>query len=212
MADKNLDENLAVADTSADKAAESSKSSAQENLNGAEKSEKSEEFSSDLAQSDDLSASVADGDEKSDENLSHADKKADLIDDSDDDSDYSSECAITTVDNPFDPLEDFDNWFSFDEQKGYHTCSYLGRIVRLSDEMSDQEVAKETERAIDEILAHDIFRIYKKVKRPVPDFDSPSGSALAQFDLDESSEQFQFSEPESGNRDGLISAETPEGG
>ena len=40
---------------------------------------------------------------------------------------------LTTVDNPFDPFEQFTSWFMFDEEKGYHTCSYLGRIARTSD-------------------------------------------------------------------------------
>lgn len=33
-------------------------------------------------------------------------------------------CAITTFDNPYDPLENFDEWYRFDEDKGYHTCSF----------------------------------------------------------------------------------------
>lgn len=42
----------------------------------------------------------------------------------------ASKCMLTTVDNPFDPFEQFTSWFMFDEEKGYHTCSYLGRIAR----------------------------------------------------------------------------------
>lgn len=72
---------------------------------------------------------------------------------------------LTTKDNPFDPFDQFDDWFNFDEQQGYHTCSYLGRIVRTSDEMSDEQVSKEVNRAIDEILRYDFAGIYKKVKR-----------------------------------------------
>ena len=75
------------------------------------------------------------------------------------------EAMITTVDNPFDPFEDFNQWFLYDEEKGYHTCSYLGRVVRTSDEMSDEEELQEIERAIDEIIANDVTGIYKKVKR-----------------------------------------------
>lgn len=75
------------------------------------------------------------------------------------------ETMLTTKDNPFDPFDQFDDWFNFDEQQGYHTCSYLGRIVRTSDEMSDQQVSKEVNRAIDEILRYDFAGIYKKVKR-----------------------------------------------
>ena len=39
-------------------------------------------------------------------------------------------CALTTVDNPYNPFEQFTSWFLFDEEKGYHSSSYLGRIAR----------------------------------------------------------------------------------
>ena len=72
---------------------------------------------------------------------------------------------LTTFDNPFDPFEQFTSWFLFDVEKGYNTCSYLARIVRLSDDMSDKEVDDEIERAIDEIIKYDFLNIYKKIKR-----------------------------------------------
>lgn len=75
----------------------------------------------------------------------------------------ASKCMLTTVDNPFDPFEQFTSWFMFDEEKGYHTCSYLGRIARTSDQLSEEENELENERAIDEILKHDFRNIYKKV-------------------------------------------------
>lgn len=82
-------------------------------------------------------------------------------------SDVGFECALTTADNPFDPLQNFDEWFQFDELKGYHTCAYLARIVNDNDEMSDEERAAEIERAIDEIIRYDFLNIYRKVKRKV---------------------------------------------
>lgn len=75
----------------------------------------------------------------------------------------ASKCMLTTVDNPFDPFEQFTSWFMFDEEKGYHTCSYLGRIARTSDQLSEEENELESERAIDEILKYDFRNIYKKV-------------------------------------------------
>ena len=75
------------------------------------------------------------------------------------------EVMLTTDDNPYDPFDQFDDWFRYDEQAGYHTCSYLGRIARFSDEMSDEETLAEQERAIDEILRYDFANIYRKVKR-----------------------------------------------
>lgn len=73
--------------------------------------------------------------------------------------------ALTTFDNPFNPFEQFDYWFLFDEEKGYHSCSYLGRIARTSEQLSDEENNMEIERAIDEIIKYDFRNIYKKVKR-----------------------------------------------
>ncbi len=72
-------------------------------------------------------------------------------------------CMLTTFDNPFDPFEDFTSWFMFDVEKGYNTCSYLARIIKVTDDMTDQEINAENERAIDEIIKYDFMNIYKKV-------------------------------------------------
>jgi len=77
----------------------------------------------------------------------------------------TDEYALTTVDNPFDPFEQFDDWFLFDEEKGYHSSAYLGRIARTSDQLSDEENRIEVKRAIDEIIKYDFRGIYRKVKR-----------------------------------------------
>lgn len=73
--------------------------------------------------------------------------------------------ALTTNDNPYDPFEQFTQWMMFDEEKGYHTCAYLGRIARTSDLFTEEENNREIERAIDEIIKYDFMNIYKKVKR-----------------------------------------------
>ena len=77
----------------------------------------------------------------------------------------SNECRLTTIDNPFDPFTQFDDWFLFDNEKGYNSCSRLDRIVRVSDEMSETEVNEEIERAIDEIIKYDFLNVYKKVTK-----------------------------------------------
>lgn len=74
-------------------------------------------------------------------------------------------CALTTVDNPYNPFEQFTSWFLFDEEKGYHSCSYLGRIARTSNQLSEEENNVEIERAIDEIIKYDFRNIYKKVTK-----------------------------------------------
>ena len=74
--------------------------------------------------------------------------------------------AITTIDNPFNPLTQFNDWFNFDVDKGYNTCGLLDRIARTSDAMSEVENKKEIERAIDEIIKYDFLNLYIKVKEP----------------------------------------------
>lgn len=76
----------------------------------------------------------------------------------------SGTCMLTTFDNPFDPFEQFNDWFRFDVDKGYNSCSYLARIAKTSDDFTEQEVNEEIERAIDEIIKYDFLNIYKKVK------------------------------------------------
>lgn len=76
-----------------------------------------------------------------------------------------NEFMLTTIDNPFDPFEQFTSWFLFDVEKGYNSSSRLARIAKLSDEMTEKEVNEEIERAIDEIIQYDFMNIYKKVKR-----------------------------------------------
>ncbi len=78
-----------------------------------------------------------------------------------------TKCALTTFDNPFDPFEQFTSWFLFDEEKGYHSTAYLGRIARTSDQLSDEENEVEIERAIDEIIKYDFRNIYRKVKKKI---------------------------------------------
>ena len=73
-------------------------------------------------------------------------------------------CMLTTFDNPFDPFEQFTSWFLFDVEKGYNTCSYLARVAKISEDMTEKERDEEVERAIDEIIYYDFMNIYKKVE------------------------------------------------
>ena len=72
---------------------------------------------------------------------------------------------LTTIDNPFDPFEQFTSWMLFDKEKGYDSSERLMRIANISDDMTQKEVDEEIERAIDEIIKYDFRNIYKKVKR-----------------------------------------------
>ena len=73
------------------------------------------------------------------------------------------DCMLTTIDNPFDPFTQFDEWLQFDEEKGYYTLQYLARIARTFEGMTDVEMEEEAQNAIDEIVDMNILGIYKKV-------------------------------------------------
>ena len=69
---------------------------------------------------------------------------------------------ITTIDNPFDPFEQFEDWNRFDEDHGYFTLSYLARVANTATEMSEDDYNKQVELGVDEILKYDVLGIYKK--------------------------------------------------
>ena len=71
--------------------------------------------------------------------------------------------ALTTIDNPFNPFEDYSSWLSFDKEHNYDSAERLMRIANITDEMTSNEEDAEIERAIDEIIKYDIMHIYQKV-------------------------------------------------
>lgn len=74
-----------------------------------------------------------------------------------------SRAMLTTVDNPYNPFIQFDEWFAFDQQQGYHTCEYLARIAHTSNDLSDEMNDAIVESAINEIIDFNLIGIYQKV-------------------------------------------------
>lgn len=71
---------------------------------------------------------------------------------------------LTTVDNPYDPFIQEDEWYSFDEQKGYHTCGYLARLCSISPEMTDEDIDRIYNEAAETIIRQN-YGLYKKYYR-----------------------------------------------
>ena len=72
---------------------------------------------------------------------------------------------LTTIDNPYDPFEDFDKWLIEDSIRGPNTCGLIDRIAKTSDSFGESRNARIMEAAYDEIIKNDLEKKYKKVYR-----------------------------------------------
>jgi hypothetical protein len=73
------------------------------------------------------------------------------------------QAMLSTVDNPWNPFTNFDEWYAFDVGHGYHSCAVLDRFARTSDALSDADNSLEISNAIDEIIKFDPFHRFIKV-------------------------------------------------
>ena len=72
---------------------------------------------------------------------------------------------LTTVDNPFNPFTNFDEWFEFDRENGYGTCEYLARVVPFNDDESESEKLTAIQNGIDQIIEADDLGLYMKITK-----------------------------------------------
>lgn len=77
---------------------------------------------------------------------------------------YRSEYMLTTVDNPYDPFTQWDEWYMWDLNAGYHTPGLLARLSFVSDEISEADQYLAIQQAIDEIAKENVSGMHIKVK------------------------------------------------
>lgn len=75
-----------------------------------------------------------------------------------------SKIRLTTIDNPYNPHTQFEQWHAEDLRLGYNSLGLLARIMVSSDEISiaDQEFAYE--KAVDEIVTENVLGVYRKIE------------------------------------------------
>lgn len=76
-----------------------------------------------------------------------------------------AEVMLTTLDNPFDPFDQVDDWRRFDVAKGYNTEALIARVCNTTDQLGSRLQEAAWEEAIDDIIKYCDFGIYKKVVR-----------------------------------------------
>lgn len=70
---------------------------------------------------------------------------------------------ITTTDNPFSPVTQYDAWFAWDILHGYWSNSLLARVAYTSSELSEADQDDVIQQAIDEIVTENVSGVHTKV-------------------------------------------------
>lgn len=72
---------------------------------------------------------------------------------------------LTTIDNPYNPFTQYDEWWAYDRYLGHYTPEYLARVAVVPDSLSplDQELA--IDDAIAEIVALNFNGLYARVTK-----------------------------------------------
>lgn len=76
----------------------------------------------------------------------------------------SNDYMLTTIDNPYDPFTQWDEWLSFDIHAGHKTCEYLDRVCITSESLSDPVIEEDIHNAMKTIVNEDPIGIYIMVK------------------------------------------------
>lgn len=74
--------------------------------------------------------------------------------------------VLTTRDNPHNPKEDYLKWKRWDQEQGYNTEEYIGRLVLMEgiDDIDDELVLNNAiEKVINDILENDSTETYMLV-------------------------------------------------
>jgi len=71
---------------------------------------------------------------------------------------------LTTIDNPFNPFDDYVKWNQFDLDHLYNSSERLMSIAKVSNALTDEENDREVENAIDTFIKLDFMNIYMKIK------------------------------------------------
>lgn len=75
------------------------------------------------------------------------------------------DAMLTTYDNPFNPFEEFEQWFKYDMIHGHDCCGKLARLCGTSvNVLSDEINELDADKAMDEIINEEPL-IYLKVTK-----------------------------------------------
>ena len=83
---------------------------------------------------------------------------------------HVQECMLTTIDNPYNPFDNFDQWYMFDEMQARREnrptcCGYLARVYLGPDDVSENEFNQVMNDVVDEICKLNLSGKFKKITK-----------------------------------------------
>lgn len=79
--------------------------------------------------------------------------------------DDTTEYMVTTIDNPYNPFTQFDEWYAWDVRNGYNTSALLARIATISNSLSNPDLSQAIQNAVDEIVQENVSGMFIKVTK-----------------------------------------------
>ena len=76
---------------------------------------------------------------------------------------------LTTIDNPYDPFDQFEEWFQYDVQHSYNCCGLVALLAETSDSMTEQEKDSILFEGMKQLIETDPLNQYTIVEREVSD-------------------------------------------
>lgn len=64
---------------------------------------------------------------------------------------------ITTVDNPWNPFTNWNEWLAYDMVKGYFTCNRVSRLAPISEVLPDSINRETLKEAYDQMIKEGAF-------------------------------------------------------
>lgn len=71
---------------------------------------------------------------------------------------------LTTIDNPYNPRDDYDKWLQWDQDNGYYTSELLASFMpdNVTD-ISDSDFKNVYDSIVNELMETDVLNVYKLV-------------------------------------------------
>lgn len=80
---------------------------------------------------------------------------------------------LSTIDNPWNPFDNFDEWLQYDNLHHYNTCGYVSRVLDMNNAnlsgLPDFIAERINESVIDQIINADPLNFYVKVQKEFSD-------------------------------------------